>query len=254
MKGLDMFPEINPNIEEIVRQQEAIDPENVAVDITEKPKRTPHTEIFVNKGTKRVKKTKSRNTVMNEEKDEINSPTLTIIEEDLESPVKELNELSDETQLKKKGGTTSKRYSHIAKAREKGLQKRRANAAKRKELKELKKKEKEEERARRREATKERNRQKARARYQRLKKEKETQNPPKQELAPKIIKKKPTNMSYETFALYMNQYEKQKAVRQQKKKQVMKQQKPKKPEPPPYHPKNYPLAHLYNIPRNRTFF
>lgn len=254
MKGLDMFPEINPNIEEIVRQQEAIDPENVAVDITEKPKRTPHTEIFVNKGTKRVKKTKSRNTVMNEEKDEINSPTLTIIEEDLESPVKELNELSDETQLKKKGGTTSKRYSHLAKAREKGLQKRRANAAKRKELKELKKKEKEEERARRREATKERNRQKARARYQRLKKEKETQNPPKQELAPKTIKKKPTNMSYETFALYMNQYEKQKAVRQQKKKQVMKQQKPKKPEPPPYHPKNYPLAHLYNIPRNRTFF
>jgi len=252
MKGLDMFPEINPNIDEIIRQQDAIDPEEVAVDTEEVKPKTKENDIFLRR--ERVKGTKSRSSNGNDNKQNLNSPTLTIIEEDLDTPLKKNNklvELSDDATIEKSPGTKTKRYSHLAKARQKGLEKRRANAAAKKELKELKKAEKEEEKRLRREATKERNRAKARDRYRRIKAEKETETEPID--IPKPKPQKPKGMSYDTFSKYMDEYQRQNTI---KNKKIEKPRAIIKPKPvvKPYHPKNYPLAHIYNKTRNRTFF
>ena len=246
---LSLFPDINPNIDEIVKQQNAIAPEEVATEPLPEKKNT-HREIFI--------PLKMKNKKVNRDNVETNSPTLTIIEEDIEtSPPVDATETHSPTQQVKKG-----KYAHLAKARQKGLEKRRAKAAEKALLKAKAKEVKELEKQKRRDATKERNRLKARERYRRLKAEKDKKKvETKQETTEIFNQVAPKNMSFKQFTKYMNQYEttklayeKKRQMAINKRKQSRTQSKPvqrtiPKPKPPQFHPTNYPLAHLYN-PQN----
>ena len=109
------------------------------------------------------------------------------------------------------------------------------------------------EKVKRREATKERNKVKARERYRRIKAEKDSK---KEETKTEDVKKfketAPKNMSFKQFARYMNQYEGVKKAYETKRQENMKKskttskQKIKQTIMPTFHPKNYPLAHLYD--------
>ena len=239
MSGLDMFPLINPDIEEIIKQEDVIDPEEVVENDTPI---TPADKIFVSQ-TQRVRKTRKPVDNINMEITDGNSNTCVVIEED-----------SDEELVELKQNKKQKKYSHLKKAREKGLLKRRANALKKKELKELDKIAKEKVKVLKRAATKERNKVKARERYRRIKAETAQVKP---EVSKPIPIKKPVGMSFDTFSKYMNEYEKRKPKPKAAPplRTVKRQVQPKlKVVEKPYHPKNYPLAHIYNQNRNRTFF
>jgi len=155
------------------------------------------------------------------------------------------------------------RYAHLAEARKKGAETRRLKAIERKALKDDEKEEKKRIKEERKKASVERNRQRARDRYYAKQENKKIENK-------KILKEdgtlnvtsKPINippqkakeMDFNTFASHMLKYEnmKQKFFNEQNKKKVAKPIEQKKE----YHPKNYPLSHLYN-PANRkntTFF
>tara|TARA_R110002096_G_C14433342_1_gene710101 strand:- start:60 stop:800 length:741 start_codon:yes stop_codon:yes gene_type:complete len=240
MTDLSLFPEINPNIEEIIQREQSASPDDVEIEANQETKRT-HKDYFEEKPSLR-------------DNEEMNSTSLVdLAEEDNELVGKVM-----EKKPSKKG-----RYDHLNSARLKGLEKRREKAKEKKLAKIEAKKIKEIEKAKRREATKERNRDKARERYRRLKKEKDVKVEEKRETFKKV---EPKNMSFKTFARYMNQYEEVKQaykVEKEKKfkKNNIKQQVKFKSKPvpvpnhirqrPQYNPPNYPLSHLYN-PDNRN--
>jgi len=225
----NLFPEINPNIDEIIEKENMIDSEEVVKD-EEMDYSTPkssHNDIFIGSKKQNVKM-------------KVKEPTDTITESDVEKP-------------KKKD-----RYAHLAKARQKGIETRRRKAEERRKAKEEAKLKKQQEREARKQATAERNRASARQRYYRQKEKskdvaekivEDTKPPPKNS-----IKHKPTpngNMDFNTFARYMMKYEqmkdaynKQKQPKKSKPKDI-----PQKKEEPTYHPKNYPLS-MY-APHNR---
>ena len=126
-----LFPEVNPNIDEIIEREKAVDPNNVIVDEKlgtdlQLKERTTEKDMFVKKKKVQFKDTGKKNVKMEVE----------------EKP---------------------KKYSHLAAARQKGIETRRRKAAEKKALKEAEKAKKAEERAERKAATMERNRQKARS-------------------------------------------------------------------------------------------
>lgn len=232
----NLFPEINPNIDEIVEKENMIDGEEVVKDDDmdySAPKST-HKDIFMSGK-------KQQNVKLS-----VKEPTDTIVESDVE-PEKP----------KKKD-----RYAHLAKARQKGIETRRRKAEEKRKAKEAEKLKKKEEREARRKATMERNRENARQRYYKQKAEKKN-------VAEKIVedtKLTPTqratrnpdvknnNMDFNTFARYMMKYEQMKDAYNKQKQQKQQKTKPieikkKEPEKPSYHPPNYPLAHL--APHNR---
>jgi len=247
---LSLFPEINPNIEEIIKQQNSISPEDVATEPVPEIKKN-HSEIFL--------PIKVKNKKLKRDNDENNSVSLTIIEDDEDEtpPVASMKPSPATKEVK------VEKYPHLAKARQKGLEKRREKALAKKLLKQKAKELKELEKQKRREATKERNRIKARERYRRLKKLKDEEKQQTKAEDVKTFKEvAPKNMSFKTFARYMNQYEGVKKAYETKRqskirnsntstKTALKKTTIKKPKPPQFHPPNYPLAHLYN-PANRT--
>ena len=230
----NLFPEINPNIDEIIEKEDMIDGEEVVKDDDmdySAPKST-HKDIFMSGSKKQNVKLKVKET------------TDTITESDVE-PEKP----------KKKD-----RYAHLAKARQKGIETRRRKAEEKRKAKEAEKLKKKEEREARRKATMERNRENARKRYYKQKEQ-------KQNIAEKIVEdtkitpiqratrnpeiKNNNNMDFNTFAKYMMKYEQMKeAYNKQKQKKSKPIPVPKKePEKPTYHPPNYPLAQF--APHNR---
>lgn len=243
MTDLSLFPEINPNIEEIIQREQSASPEDVEIEAKQETKRT-HKDYFEEKPSLR-------------DNEETNSASLVDLAEEENEIV---GKKDDKKALKKR------RYDHLKSARLKGLEKRRAKAEEKKLAKAEAKKVKELEKAKRREATKERNRTKARERYRRLKSEKVVKVEEKRETFKKV---EPKNMSFKTFARYMNQYEqvkeaykmeKEKKQRENNIKQKVKFKSKPIPVPrrqrPQYNPPNYPLSHLYNPDNrnNRPFF
>ena len=220
-----LFPEVNPNIDEIIEREKAVDPNNVIVEDKlnadlEVKEKTGHKDIFVKKKKVQFKDNGEKNVKIEVE----------------EKP---------------------KKYSHLAAARQKGIETRRRKAAEKRAAKEAEKAKKAEERAARKAATMERNRQKARERYYKNKQS-------KKEIPQKIVEDtKPrgvinkmqqaqnqNNMDFNTFAKYMMKYEQMKeAYNTQKKKAIEKKAEKnvkKKMPTNSYNSPNYPLAHLYN--------
>tara|TARA_R100000231_G_scaffold51578_1_gene43478 strand:+ start:9667 stop:10407 length:741 start_codon:yes stop_codon:yes gene_type:complete len=189
------------------------------------------------------------------------------------TPPEQMTVTSSDIKKTENGESENKgKYAHLAKARAKGAETRRAKAEAKRKAKEEEKARKAEERAKRREATMERNRQKARERYYKQKELKEAQKkkndqefvkslpqpiPQKRQVKPQSRIQntpKPSGMDFNTFAQYMMKYE-------QLKDQYNKQQKSNKKvtvkEPPkekPYHPKAYPLKHLYGRKTKKQMF
>lgn len=227
-----LFPEINPNVEELIERESAIDSENVIVETTMQEK-TEEKDMFMKKKNKKV--------VF---KDEVGEKNVKI---------KVADKLSETKNVKKD------KYAHLAAARQKGIETRRRKAAEKRAAKEAEKAKKAEEKAARKKATMERNRQKARERYYKEKEKKQNQQkniPQKiyEETKPRgMIQKihaqqKPSGMDFNTFAKYMMKYENMKeAYNKQKQKKIQKKvEKVVEKKQPSYHSNNYPLAHLYN--------
>ena len=236
----NLFPEINPNIDEIIEKENCVDKEEVLKEDLDfsKPK-TSHSEIFMKKKQNIKLKVKE--------------PTDTITESDV-----------------KKSKPAKDRYAHLAKARQKGIETRRRKAEEKRKAKAEEKAKKAEEREARKRATAERNRESARQRYYKQKAEKQNvaqkivdDISSKEEVEKiKYIRKnkqlpkepvKPNGMDFNTFAKYMMKYEQMKdAYNKQKTKTkpkpipVKKEEKPKENQ---YHPPNYPLS-MY-APTNR---
>ncbi len=153
-----LFPEVNPNIDEIIEREKAVDPNNVIVDEKlgtdlQLKERTTEKDMFVKKKKVQFKDDGEQRQIKNVKMEVEEKP---------------------------------KKYSHLAAARQKGIETRRRKAAEKKALKEAEKAKKAEERAVRKAATMERNREKARERYYKNK-----QN--KKEIPKKIVQDtKPT--------------------------------------------------------------
>tara|TARA_R110002167_G_scaffold9170_2_gene41805 strand:- start:932 stop:1579 length:648 start_codon:yes stop_codon:yes gene_type:complete len=205
----NLFPEINPNINEIIENENMLDSGNVIKNEIEGIKQMEQDDIFDEK--------------------------------------------------------PKKKYEHLDKARLKGAEVRKQKAEEKRIKKAEEKEKKDEEKRLRREATAERNRVKARERYykQREQKEKIKKEIPKkiiEETKPKqeqrnYFKEKEINsqMDFNTFAKYMMEYE---TLKDKFNKQYEEDNKPKQEEKPKekdYHPKNYPLSHLYHKDRKRQF-
>ena len=219
----NLFPEINPNLDEIVELESVIDADDVLKDDIDydKPKST-HAQIFNQKKQNVKLETK-----------EIKPPSIT----------------------KKK----TRDYSHLAEARKKGAETRRRKAEAKRVAKAEAKALKDEAKQKRKEATMERNRVKARARYytQKDKKENETIETAKEIVEttkPKYQYKqqptKPNGMDFNTFAKYMMKYEGMKEA-YNKQKASKKKSKPvpiPKKEEASFHPQHYPamLSHYTN--------
>ena len=224
----NLFPEINPNLDEIVELESVIDADDVLKDDVDfdKPKST-HAQIF--KERKPTENVKLK------------------VEDKPKDVVKKTRD-----------------YSHLAAARKKGAETRRRKAEEKRKAKAEAKAAKEEEKRLRKQATMERNREKARARYY---KQKEAKKNETIEVAKEIVETtkpkyqykqqppKPNGMDFNTFAKYMMKYEgmkeaynKQKAANQAKKQKQRKPQHiPRKEEPKKsFHPQHYPLANFTN--------
>tara|TARA_Y100000114_G_C11763482_1_gene331386 strand:- start:4604 stop:5299 length:696 start_codon:yes stop_codon:yes gene_type:complete len=213
-----LFPTVNPNINEVIEREKAIDGEEVIMEDEQPEEKSTQKDMFVNKKTKPKKNVKFEVGEKKEKKD---------------------------------------KYAHLAAARQKGIETRRRKAAERKALKEAEKKRKEEERQAKREATMERNRQKAKERYYKQKQQKqnipekiykETKPQRNQQNISQQVNNPANHMDFNTFAKYMMKYENMKeAYNKQKNKKTVEKREPVKTKPiPQYNSPNYPLAHLYN--------
>ena len=157
------------------------------------------------------------------------------------------------------------RYAHLAKAREKALEKRRAKMKIKNEQKARDKEEKLRLRAEKKKERDEKNRIKSRERYWAMKREKESKNnedkieEPRdnaEQIVNNVIKSAPkkvsfsTNMplSYDQFATYMDKYTKSRVPQKTKPIAVPKPQSNELEQlrsvRDNYHPPNYPLTHL----------
>ena len=226
----NLFPEINPNVEELIEKENSIDPDEIIKDDLDysKPK-TKAKDIFMKPSRQNIKL-------------KVKEPTDTIVEEDIK-PKKD-------------------RYAHLARARQKGIETRKRKAEEKRKAKAEAKSIKDEEKRLRKEATAERNRVNARNRYYKQKEAKQnvaekivekTKPIPKQSIKAPVRPQNNGNMDFNTFAKYMMKYEEMKdAYNKQKAKPKSIKSKPKsipeKPKPS-YHPKNYPL-NMY-APTNR---
>lgn len=224
-----MFPAANPDIDEVLKKEDCIDGEAVAQEHIEmKVEPIKESDIFMKPVKNNVRlDVKPKNVKVKKQRD----------------------------------------YSHLAKARAKGAEVRKAKAEARRLKKAEEKAEKDRIKAEKRAATTERNRQRAKDRYYEKKKQSHKEPAVKQ-----VIKPGPaptpaiTNgMDFNTFANYMLKYEnmkkkykdavdKQTAEKERKRQEAIRKKDVKKE--PAYHPENYPLAHLYNphLRKNKTYF
>ena len=227
-KTAKLFPEINPNVEELVERDNAIDSENVIVENIDN-------------------KTEVKNMFVNKKNNKRSSP---IIKKNIKLEIK--NEDDTKELIKVASGEKKDKYAHLNAARQKGIETRKRKAEERKALKEAEKLEKQKIKDERKKATMERNRQKARERYYKEKEKKKTVpqkiiNDTEIRGMNKVLQKTNNNMDFNTFAKYMMKYENMKeAYNKQKTKPVPKKVVEKVEKKKSYHSANYPLAHLYN--------
>tara|TARA_R110001599_G_scaffold320831_1_gene531209 strand:+ start:21982 stop:22695 length:714 start_codon:yes stop_codon:yes gene_type:complete len=230
MSDLELFPVINPNIEEIIERESAIDGENVS--IPEEEERLSHKDIFSGDGEKNVK--------------------MSVKEPVVKKPKGNYSHLAE---ARKKGALTRQK-----KAEAKRIAKAEAKAKKdeekrlRREATAERNRVKARERYRREKAKKDEQadlKEKIRLDSQHKKDLQEQeykrthyvkrQHPPMQQQG---------GMSFEKFAGYMMQYEGMKQQFAMQQNQRAKQNKvPEKPKSE--FPDNYPLAHLYKKNKNR---
>jgi len=248
MSDLELFPAINPNLDEVAEESVESD-QNIKVVIEDK-KILKQKDIFDMKYNKEKKEPK-----------EVVSRTGRV----KETKVDEFNDQDKETQRVQEvknaaRNSTSSKYKHLEAARAKGILTRKEKAAKRREEKAEAKRLKDIEKQKRREATKERNRVKARERYRRIKAEKEEKKKSDPidipQRKPQYIPRNDSNMSFKQFSSYMMRYEEMKDKyktyknrkqinnKEKEKNTKILQQKPKKE-----FPDNYPLSHLYGVNR-----
>jgi hypothetical protein len=228
-----MFPAANPNIDEVIKKEDCIDGEAVAQEHIEmKVEPIKESDIFMKPVKNNVRlDVKPKNVKVKKQRD----------------------------------------YSHLAKARAKGAEVRKAKAEARRLKKAEEKAEKDRIKAERRAATAERNRQRAKDRYYEKKKQAHKEpatkpvNIPVAPAGPALAPPIQQGMDFNTFANYMLKYENMKkrykdavdaqTAQKEKKRQEAIRKKDVKKEPA-YHPANYPLAHLYNphLRKNKTYF
>lgn len=239
MSNLELFPTINPNLDEVVNEAE-----NVKI-VVEDKKYLKQKDIFD------MKNNKEKNTL----KEDLHRTGRVSETEVAEFNDQEVKSEGVDRIRKPVLKSPSSKYKHLEAARAKGILTRKEKARIRKEEKAEAKRLKDIEKAERREATKERNRVKARERYRRLKAEKDenkVSEPIDIPRKPQYIPRQETNMSFKQFSNYMMRYEDMKdqyknyknrkqikTKEKQKHNQILKQ-KPKKE-----FPDNYPLSHLY---------
>ena len=237
-----MFPAPKEDVEEIIAKENCIDGENVAEEHLEmKVEPISEKDIFMQP------KKKKQNIVLKVNDGEINNKNVKI------------------TKKKKQ-----RDYSHLAKARAKGAEVRKAKAEARRLKKAEEKAEKDRIKAEKKAATAERNRQRARDRYYKQKEEREQKKKEGkiQKPSPPVQKKEaiPAGMSFEQFANYMLKYENMKkkykdaidsqTAAREEKERIKKMEKERSMKKEQYHPANYPLAHLYNphLRKNKSYF
>lgn len=227
-----MFPAANPDIDEVIKKEECIDGEAVSQEHIEmKVEPIKESDIFMKPVKNNVRlDVKPKNVKVGKQRD----------------------------------------YSHLAKARAKGAEVRKAKAEARRLKKAEEKAEKDRIKAEKRAATAERNRQRAKDRYYEKKKQSHKEpatKPVENKVAPSKAVAPPIHqgMDFNTFANYMLKYEnmkkkykdavdKQTAEKERKRQEAIRKKDVKKE--PAYHPDNYPLAHLYNphLRKNKTYF
>jgi len=233
MSSLELFPEINPNLDEVAEEGE-----NLKVEIEEKEV-LKQKDIFDMKYNK--KELKQSRSVQETEVGEL------------------INKDKQSQSVQEPPGTgknsASCKYPHLKEARAKGIKTRQEKARIRREEKAEAKRLKDIEKQERRDATKERNRVKARERYRRLKAEKDEKKvsePIDIPRKPQYIPNKERDMSFKQFSNYMMRYEEMKGHYNNYKnrtntntKEKVKNQKILKQKPKKEFPDNYPLSHLY---------
>tara|TARA_R110000803_G_scaffold50583_1_gene104822 strand:- start:4105 stop:4857 length:753 start_codon:yes stop_codon:yes gene_type:complete len=244
MSDLELFPTINPNLDELVEPEK-----NIVMKVEDK-RHLKQNDIFDSKylNKKEVKGTKTggKTKVLKE------------------LPPKEPTQRVQPCQQDQGKSASLEKYPHLKAARAKGIVTRKEKARIRREAKEEAKKLKDIEKQERREATKERNRVKARDRYRRIKAEKDATKPIDIPIARKkqYIPNSVDKLSFTDFSNYMMRYEdiKGKWEKQQK---LKKQQTIDRDKNLKIHkktteklkkefPDNYPLSHLYGKNRFKT--
>ena len=234
MTDLSLFPEVNPNLNEVAA-------DSIAIEIEEK-QTLKQNDIFLNTNHKVLKQTRQ---VQEDKVGEFN------VKDNGTAQVKDPPGFKDD-----KPKSPSSRYPHLKSARAKGAITRKEKAIVRKAEKAAAKLLKDEEKMKRREATKERNRDKARERYRRIKAEKDESNKRKPQYIPQGVNQ---SMDFAKFSNYMMKYE---GLKEQYKKQeqfkkdkhIERQRALALHKMPPQvvqkeFPDNYPLAHLYGVNR-----
>tara|TARA_R110001599_G_scaffold151774_1_gene336697 strand:+ start:2986 stop:3735 length:750 start_codon:yes stop_codon:yes gene_type:complete len=236
MSDLELFPTINPNLDEVAEEGE-----NIKVEIEEKQV-LKQKDIFDLKHNKKGLK-QSQGVQETEVSDLINKD-------------KQSQRVSNiQIAARNSASSTDDKYPHLKEARAKGIITRKEKARIRREEKAEAKRLKDIEKQERRDATKERNRVKARERYRRIKAEKDEKKasePIDIPRKPQYIPKQERDMSFKQFSNYMMRYEEMKGHyktyknkklqnhKEKTKNAKILQQKPKKE-----FPDNYPLSHLY---------
>jgi hypothetical protein len=229
----NLFPEINPNIDQIIQDEKMIDSDNAVKNEIIEVDKKDQDDIF---------ETFEKSLAKEATKGDKTPPAV--------KPI------------------SQKKKEHLDNARVKSAETRRQKAEERKRLKEEEKARKEEEKKLRREATAERNRQKARERYYKQKEQKDKQKEEVKEIPKQIVKdttpkvrniiqeaKNPNNMDFNTFAKYMMRYEtlKEQYNKEIEEKNNKTKEEKKKEESKSYHPHNYPLRNYYHKDRMKTF-
>jgi hypothetical protein len=233
MSSLELFPEINPNLDEVAEEGE-----NLKVEIEEKQVLKQKDIFDMKYNKKELKQSRSvQETKVDEFKDQDKQS------QPVEDPPGQV------------GKSASSKYSHLKAARAKGIITRQEKARIRREQKAEAKRLKDIEKQERRDATKERNRVKARERYRRLKAEKDdnkVSEPIDIPRKPQYIPNKERDMSFKQFSNYMMRYEEMKGHYKnyknrkiQNTKEKVKNEKILKQKPKKEFPDNYPLSHLY---------
>tara|TARA_R100000278_G_scaffold35967_1_gene32373 strand:- start:10 stop:747 length:738 start_codon:yes stop_codon:yes gene_type:complete len=209
-----LFPEVNPNINEVIEREKALDQEEVIIDDKLEEEKTEQKDIFVT--SKKSKPKKNVKLEVGEKKDKY----------------------AHLAAARQKGIETRRRKAAERKALKEA---------------EKKKKEEERQARREATMERNRQKAKERYYKQKQSKEKIPEKIYKETKPPQNYEKMAQHaqqpaMDFNTFAKYMMKYENMKeAYNKQKSKKVVEKREPKKTKPiQQFNPPNYPLAHLYN--------
>ena len=224
MSDLSLFPEINPNIEEIIEREDALDGDDLIID---EEKELGHNDIFTNK---KISKNKNVKIEIAPKKDKY----------------------SHLVEARKKGAVTRQKKAElkrIAKAEAKAIKDEEKRL--RREATTERNRVKARERYRREKAKKdEQSNLKEKIRLESHVKKERQEHQHRQHYGKAPLPPKPEGMNFEKFAGYMMRYEGLKRdYETSRKKRSAPIPIPQKP--PQEFPDNYPLSHIYSKNRNR---